>query len=175
MFLRLPFSIVTLLVVMSGSCERSEMTPQTTEIAIKGAITDEAKLNDRITVGPTLPGLQLVEPMVNCLGGKGYPLEREILYGGQVVNWVFTDLSDEKCQVKTGFRAFGSREQMKRTMTMISMGSVWHEESNIAMFLPWTHGSREDCTVGWSASFRAAIVSAFHECGRPEKGVPGAH
>ena len=157
-----------------------EATPQSTEGGVTGvdeaAITDsiahESILNSRVLNCPTFPGLPSIEHVVTCLGRKGYPLETEILHGGQVVNWLFTTMSNQSCQVLTGFRAFCSREQMKRTMTATNAGSVWHQESNIAMFVPWTRGSRADCAHGWSASFREYVVSAFHECGRPENAEP---
>lgn len=100
-----------------------------------------------------------------CLEERGFPMEKEILHGGQVVNWVLPDRSNDCCRVKTSFRVFATRDDMTRTMRAISLASVQHEESNIAMFLPWITRQQDGCEPACSTDFTPDLLSAFANCG----------
>jgi hypothetical protein len=111
-----------------------------------------------------LTAQDIVNNIVICLAQKGFPMETEVLYRGQVVNWIFTDRSSDCCRVKTSFRGFSSREAMKKSMMATNLASVQHGDLNVAMFVPWSTRLREDCEATCSTSFDEDLFSAFRAC-----------
>lgn len=106
----------------------------------------------------------IMNNIVVCLKRNGFPMQKEILYNGQVVNWIFTEKSSNCCRVKTSFRAFSSREAMQKSMMATNAASVQHGELDVAMFVPWTIRIREDCDATCSTSFEEELYSAFRAC-----------
>lgn len=107
---------------------------------------------------------ETVNNMVECLGRNGFPMEKEVLYNGEVVNWILTDRSSDCCRVKTSFRVFSSREAMNKLMMATNAASVQHGELNIAMFVPWATRTREDCEAVCSTSENEELFSTFIAC-----------
>lgn len=153
-------ALMLALVLMSGSGSESTSTQR-----IQTDHPDEALAHFKAQ--------EIVNNMVACLKQNGFPMEEEVLYNGQVVNWILTDRSSDCCRVKTSFRAFSSREAMKKSMMATNAASVQHGELNVALFVPWTTRIRTDCEATCSTAFEEELVSAFRAC--DGQNTDGAH
>ena len=150
---RMCWAFCMLVLVLISGCGSENTSTQ----GIHTNVSDEALAQ--------LKTRETVNNMVECFGRNGFPMEKEVLYNGQVVNWVLTDRSSDCCRVKTSFRVFSSREEMQKLMMATNAASVQHGELNIAMFVPWATRTRQDCEAVCSTSSNEELFSTFMACG----------